>query len=128
MADMPPGFPTAKQFNSSKVKEHVAEWEFRRKGGDGGQNYGVDLIAPNEAVLVGYNVHVEAEHHTKGEGAIYMTTKNLGVLTVPTGVHVGHRLTPDSMPWGAGAIYKGKITMQIVALQDWIPVALSPHH
>lgn len=124
MPDMPPGFPTADKFAPGKVKQHVAEWSFHRGPNTGGQNYGVDLIAPNEAVVVGYDVQVIADHNTKGPAAIHITTRTLGVVTVPNGVHVGHRLTPGGLG-GPGASYKGRIIMQIVSVQDWIPVALS---
>lgn len=123
MADMPPGFPTADKFAPEKVKPHTAEWDFHRNPNSGGQNYGVDLLAPNESVVVGFTINIVSDHNTKGGPDIHIVTKPLGVVTVPSGVHVGHRLEPGGIG-GPGARFKGNVAMQVVSVQDWLPVAL----
>jgi hypothetical protein len=123
MPDMPPGFPTVDKFAPNKVKEHTADWDFHRSPNTGGQNYGVDLVTPNESAMVGFTVNVASDHNTKGSPDIHIKTTQLGVVTVPSGVHVGHRLEPGGIG-GPGARFKGTVVMQVVSIQDWLPVAL----
>ena len=48
-----------------------------------------------------------------------------GVVNAPEAWHVGHRLDTGNNPVGPGATFKGSGTMKVVALKDWLLVAIT---
>jgi hypothetical protein len=121
---MPPGFPKSGDFPAGQVTEHTASWHYRRDPGQGGSNFGTDFLAPNDAVVVDYEIHVSSEHDTDGSANIRLVMKSTGVLQMPIGVHVGHRLEPGDI-FGPGATYKGEVKMKIVSPQAWLTKVIS---
>ena len=119
----PPGFPSAAAFTPAQLKEQKINWEFHRDPGSGGKDFGEDYLAPDDSIVVGFQISVVSENHTKGHGDLYLILQSQGVLQKPRGLHIGHRLEPDSII-GAGATFKGEATMQIVSFQDWLPKAI----
>lgn len=120
---MPPGFPRSSDFPADQVREYKISWRYHRDHNQGGANYGTDFIAPNDAVVVDFDVHITSDHNTKGDADIHLVMKSLNVVQMPVGVHVGHRLEP--ILFVAGATYQGEITMKMVSPQAWIAKALS---
>jgi len=120
---MPPGFPTADKFPADQVKDQTDSWNFHRDPGQGGQNFGVDFIAHNDAAVVDFEINVISDHGTKGDPDIHLVMKSVGVLQMPVGVHVGHRLEPGDI-FGPRATFKGEVRMKVVSPQAWVKKAL----
>lgn len=123
-----PGFPDSADFDTSKLHEASARWEFKRDAGSGGQNYGQDFMVPEGTVLVDFEIHETSRRNTKDEPDIRPVFENRGPLRLPNGVHVGIRLEPDDFPGGAGAGFTGDIKMKVVTEIDWMNEALSGPH
>ena len=119
----PPGFPKASDFPPDKVVENTISWSFDREPGSGGQDFGEDHFAPADSIVVGFSFNIISDINTKGHGDLRLILVPQGVLQLPRGLHVGHRLEPDGFG-GAGAHFHGTAIMQAVSLQDWIPKAL----
>ncbi|MBB6021397.1 hypothetical protein HNR77_002492 [Paenibacillus sp. JGP012] len=128
MSDKIPGFPDGADFDASKKHEFTARWEFHRDAMRGGQNYGEDFKAPDGTVVVDFETHTTSDHNTKGAPDIRPYIEDRGMYRVPRGVHVGHRLTPDDLPGGAGAGFTGDIKMTVVNEVDWFNVAVKGPH
>lgn len=123
-SNMPPGFPTSSDFSPGQISEQTISWDYHRTDEQGGSNFGTDFWTQAEAVVVDYDIHIISDHGTEGNPNIHILRKLQGVVAVPRGVHVGHRLEPGSPPFGAHARFKGEITMKVVSFQDWIVKAL----
>lgn len=119
MSNMTPGYPTSEDFATDAISEYSADFGWHRDPGSGGQNYGVDLVAPDGSAVVDYEVHIKSDHNTKGSPAFYLAEKKVGPMNIPVGVHVGHRLTPGGFG-GPGASFKGTVHMKIVSVPDWM--------
>ena len=119
----PEGFPKASDFPPGKVGQSTISWSFDREPGSGGHDFGDDHLASADQIVVGFSFNIISDIHTKGHGDLHMILRPQGVLQLPSGVHVGHRLEPGSIV-GAGAHFKGEATLQTVSLQDWIPKAI----
>jgi len=123
-SNMPPDFPTSSDFSPNQMSEQTISWDYHRTDEQGGGNFGTDFWTHDEAVVVDYDVHIISEHGTKGGPNIHLLKTAMGVVNIPRGVHVGHRLEPGSPPFGAHARFKGEIKMRVVSLQDWLPKAI----